>query len=150
MSIAGSSSIRRLKDVAVVVGLHEFAPVGRRASGGRDGQRLERFAEVCQDLPDRPLVGDERDQPDVTVTTRALQRKLLPHPRHELGPRNPRRVVRARLLIRVTAASRGVVVARMSARRGIAPLADIPNDECGDGFSQSVIRREHPWLVSRR
>jgi hypothetical protein len=28
MSITGSSSIRRLKDVAVVVGLHEFAPVG--------------------------------------------------------------------------------------------------------------------------
>ena len=78
MSIAGSSSIRRLKDIAVVVGLHEFAPVGRRASGGRDGRRLERLAEVCQDLPDRPWVGDERDQPDVTATTRALQRKIPP------------------------------------------------------------------------
>ena len=49
MSIAGSSSIRRLKDGAVVVGLHEFAPVGRRASGGRDGRRLERLAKMWQD-----------------------------------------------------------------------------------------------------
>ena len=35
MSIAGSSSIRRLKDVAVVVHLHEFAPVGGRPASGR-------------------------------------------------------------------------------------------------------------------
>ncbi len=33
MSIAGSSSIRRLKDVAVVVHLHDLAPVGGRAAG---------------------------------------------------------------------------------------------------------------------
>ena len=34
--------------------LHELAPVGGRAAGGRDGRRLERFAEVCQNLPDGP------------------------------------------------------------------------------------------------
>ena len=44
MSIAGSSSIRRLKDVAVVVHLHEFAPVGGRPASGRDRRRFERFA----------------------------------------------------------------------------------------------------------
>ncbi len=44
MSIAGSSSIRRLKDVAVVMDLHELAPVGGRATSGRDGRRLEWFA----------------------------------------------------------------------------------------------------------
>ena len=36
---------------------------------------------------------------------RALQWKLLFHPRHQFRPRNPRRVVRAGLLIRVTTAS---------------------------------------------
>jgi hypothetical protein len=50
---------RRLKDVAVVMELHEFAPVGRRAAGRRKRRRLERFAEVGQNLPDRPWFGDE-------------------------------------------------------------------------------------------
>jgi hypothetical protein len=73
----------------VVVDLHELSPVGRRAMGGRDGRRLERVAEVCQDLPDRPRLGGERDEPDVATTPRALQRKLLAHPSHEFGPRDP-------------------------------------------------------------
>jgi len=34
MSITGSSSIRRLKDCPVVIGLHELSPVDRRATGG--------------------------------------------------------------------------------------------------------------------
>jgi len=108
---------------------------------------------VCKDLPDRPWLGDERDRPDVAATPRALQWKLLAHPGHELGPRNPRRVVRSQLLgrvIRVTAASHGMVVARMPARRGIAPLASIPDRQRRDGFPQPVIRCKHPWLVSRR
>ena len=54
MSISSSSSIRRLKDCPVVVDLHEFAPVGGRPAGGRDGRRFERFAEVVPDLLDRP------------------------------------------------------------------------------------------------
>ncbi len=44
MSIAGSSSIRRLKDVAVVVHLHDLAPVGGQPASGRDRRRFERFA----------------------------------------------------------------------------------------------------------
>jgi len=43
-----------LKDVAIVMDLHELAPVGGRATSGRDGRRLEWFAEVCENLPDRP------------------------------------------------------------------------------------------------
>ena len=39
-----------LKDVAVVMDLHELSPVDRRATGGRDGRWFERFAEVCQGL----------------------------------------------------------------------------------------------------
>ena len=41
---------RLLKDCPVVVGLHNLAPVGGRATGGRHGRRLERLAEVCQGL----------------------------------------------------------------------------------------------------
>ena len=84
MSIAGSSSLRRLKDAALIMHLHELAPIGGRATGRRDWRRHERFAEMGQDLPDRPWFLDERDQPDVAATVRALKRKLLPHPRHEL------------------------------------------------------------------
>ena len=39
---------------SVVVDLNELAPVCRRATGRRDGRWFERFAEMCQDLPDRP------------------------------------------------------------------------------------------------
>ena len=89
MSIAGSSSIRRLKDVAVVMRLDELAPVGGRPASGRDGRRFERFAEVGENLPDRSGLRDERDQLDVAAARRAQERKLLPHPRHQIGPRNP-------------------------------------------------------------
>ena len=76
---------RRLKDCPVVVDLHELSPVGGWPAGGRHGRRLERFAEVCQDLPNRPWLDDERDQPDVATTPRARKRKLLAHPSHEFG-----------------------------------------------------------------
>jgi hypothetical protein len=39
---------------------------------------------------------------------------------------------------------------RMPISRGIAPLADIPDREGGDGGPELVIRGEHPWLVSSR
>jgi hypothetical protein len=144
MSITGTSSIRRLNRVAFVMGLDELGPFGGRAAGGRDGRRLERFAEVCKGMTSRgrshpglrPLANLRFEvrrllpavfsEPDVAAAPRALQWKLLAHPRHQFRPRNPRRVVRAGLLIRVTAASRGVVVARMPARLGNALLADIP------------------------
>ena len=119
MSITGSSSIRRLKDFPVVVGLDNLAPVGGRATGGREGRWFEWFAEVCQGLTSRgrshpgllplanlrvevsrllPAVSSE---PDVAAARGARKWKLLPHPRHQLGPGNPRRVVRAGLLTSV-------------------------------------------------
>jgi hypothetical protein len=58
---------RRLDRVAVVMGLHEFGPGGRRASGRRERWRFEGFAEIREDLPDRGRVSDERDEPDVTA-----------------------------------------------------------------------------------
>ena len=39
---------------------------------------------------------------------------------------------------------------RMPISRGIAPHADIPDREGGDGGPELVIRGEHPWLVSSR
>ena len=48
MSIAGSSSIRRLNDVAIVMDLHELAPVDGRATSGRHRWRLERFAKCVR------------------------------------------------------------------------------------------------------
>jgi hypothetical protein len=98
MSMSGSSSIRRLKWCAVIVGLHELFPVGRRATAGRDGRRFERFAEVRERITSRgrshpgllplanlrfevsrllPAVSSE---PDVANTPRALQWKLLGYP----------------------------------------------------------------------
>jgi hypothetical protein len=107
---------RRLKDCPVVVDLHELSPVGRRATGGRDGRRLERFAEMCQGLTLRgrshpglgPLANLRFEvsrllpavfsEPDVATTPRALERKLLPHPSHEFGPSDPGGVVRSRFV----------------------------------------------------
>ena len=51
-----------------------------------------------QDLPDRPWLRDERDQPDVAAAVRALEPKILTHPGQEFRPRNPRGVVRSRFV----------------------------------------------------
>ena len=96
-------SIRRLKDVAIVMDLHELAPVGGRATSGRHRWRLERFAKMREGLTSRGLshpgllplanlslrvsrlLPAVSSQPDVAAARWALVRKLLPHPRHELG-----------------------------------------------------------------
>jgi len=91
----------------------------------------------------------ERDQPDVAAACWALERKLLPHPGHQLGPGNPGGVVRAWLLIRirVTAAPRRATVVPIPTGRGLALLADVADRECRDGFSQPVIGRKHPVVA---
>jgi len=122
--------------------LDKFVPFGGRPASGRDGRRFERFAEVGENLPDRPRFRDEGDQPDVAAARRALERKLLPHPRHQLGPGNPGGVVRAGLLVRIATASRGVLVAPMAAGRGIALLADVADRQSRDGRPQRVIGSE--------
>ena len=138
MSIAGSSSIRRLKDIAVVMRLDEFAPVRGRATSGRDGRRLQGFAQVREDLSSRGrshpglhplanlrfevsrLLPAVSSKPDVAPAILALEWKLLPHPGHQFRPGNPRGVVRAGLLMRVAAASRG-----MPTGHSLTPLADV-------------------------
>ena len=107
MSIAGSSSIRRLKDVAVVLGLNELVPVGRRSPRGCDWWRLERFAKMGEGLTSRvrshpglrPLANPRFEvsrllpavssRSDVAAAGGARKWKLLPHPSHQLGPGNP-------------------------------------------------------------
>jgi bifunctional enzyme CysN/CysC len=52
---------RRLKDVAFIMDLHELAPVGGRAAGGRHRRRFEWFAHVREDLSDGPRFGETFD-----------------------------------------------------------------------------------------
>ena len=80
---------------------------------------------MCEDLPDRARLGEERDPPDAAATVGALERKLFPHPRHQFRPCNPRGVVRAGLVMRVAAAPRGVTAGRLPTGRSLAPFADI-------------------------
>ena len=49
-----------LKDIPVVVDLHEFGPVGGRATSRRHRRRFERFTQVGEDLPDRPWLADRK------------------------------------------------------------------------------------------
>jgi hypothetical protein len=94
---------RSLKDVAVVVDLDELAPVGGRATRGRHRRRFKQFAQMREDLASRgrshpgllPLANLRFEvsrllpavvsEPDVAAACWALERKLLPHPGHELG-----------------------------------------------------------------
>ena len=87
-----------MKDVAVVVDLHELTPVGGRSPGRRDGRRLERLAEVCERLTLRgrshpglrPLANLRFEvsrllpavfsEPDVAAAVWALEGKLLTPP----------------------------------------------------------------------
>ena len=98
---------RGLKDIAIVMDLHELAPVGGRATSGRHWWRLERFAKMRKGLTSRGLshpgllplanlslrvsrlLPAVSSQPEFAAAVRALERKPLPHPRHELGPGNP-------------------------------------------------------------
>ena len=41
---------------------------------------IQRFAKMRQDFLNRPQVGDEADQPDITTTVGTSQRKVLTHP----------------------------------------------------------------------
>jgi hypothetical protein len=69
---------RRLDRVAFVMYLEDLGPTGRRAAGRLERWRVERFAEMEQDLPDRGRVGDERDEPDVATAGRAREKLLSP------------------------------------------------------------------------
>ena len=69
-----------LNRFAIVMDLHELAPVDRPATGGRDGRRLERLAEVCENLPDRPRLRDEGNEPDVATTPKGTRAETPPPP----------------------------------------------------------------------
>ncbi len=96
MSIAGSSSIRRLKDVAVVMRLDELAPVGGRPASGRDRRRFERFAEVGENL----LIGPGSVMNEIS-------RMSPPHAGHRSGNSSPTRAISFAHAIRDVSCERG-------------------------------------------
>ena len=80
-----------LEDVAVVMGLDELAPVGRRAAGGRHWRRLEWFTQVRENLPDRSRLSDKRDEPGVLARTQFHQWNcVLPAVKRDLIGKLPR------------------------------------------------------------
>ena len=68
---------RRLEDRPVVVNLDELAPASRRAASGRERRRLARFAEVCQDLPDRPRLADRKSA--ATGVAKSAKARIVSH-----------------------------------------------------------------------
>ena len=90
---------------------------------------------------------DERDQPDVAAATRTREGKLLPHPRHELGPSNSRRVRGGWLNARVAVCVCGLGPPRMPAWWLVPLLRGVANRRCCDGRPQRVIRRERPLVA---
>jgi len=96
MSIAGRKVYPSLKDVAVVMGLHELAPVGGRAPGRRDGWWLQRLAEVCQNLPDGPR-----------LWCNAISRMSPPQFGHSSGNSSPTRAMSLAHAIREVSCERG-------------------------------------------
>ena len=125
-------------------------PRAGEIGGGSSGSPLCMKQHVGENLPDRPRLGDESDEPDVTAARRALERKLLPHPRHEFRPGDPGGVVRVGLCMSVKTAFRG-----LPAGHRPAPLANVPDGQRRDGRPQRVVRREYsviamPVLPRRR
>jgi len=104
-----------------------------------------------QDFPDRPLVGDEADQPDITTAPGTRRWKLLTHTCQQPRLGNTRRIVVARLSINdssrtAAAATRGSQGTGMLDRLRVTLLADIPDSKRSDGWPQGVVRREHPVI----
>ncbi len=103
---------------------------------------VDRRQLVYPSLEDVAVVVDLDEFTPVAAARWALERKLLTHPRHQLGPRNPRSVMGTGVFMSVAAAFRGMSAVRVPACRGIPPRADIPDRQSGDGPPQRVIRRE--------
>ena len=102
-----------LEDVAVVMSLDKLAPGGGRSTAGETGGgssgsprcvRIVRIGPVSRTgSTQQPGVAKsakardgfalgkqpERNQPDVAAAVRALERKLLSHPRQQFRPCNP-------------------------------------------------------------
>ena len=96
MSITGTSSIRRLKDVALIMHLYELAPIDGRATGRRDRRRYEWFAEMGQDLANRPW-----------FWCNAISRMSPPQLGHSRGNSSPTRFISFAHAIREVSCERG-------------------------------------------
>ncbi len=87
---------RRLKDIAIVMHLDKFVPVGGWAASGRDRRRFERFAEMCQDLPNRPR-----------LWCKEMSRMSPPQAGHSSGNSSPTRAISLAQAIREVSWERG-------------------------------------------
>ena len=83
----------------------------------------------------------------VYPSLRALERKLITHPRHELGPGNPGGVVGAGVCMCAAAIAGGVPGLSVPAGHGIALPADVPDRQSGDARPQRVVWRKHPVVA---
>ena len=88
---------RGLKDVAIVMGPHVFAPVGGRAMSRRERRRFERFAQSLEDLPDRPR-----------LWCNAISRMSPPQLGHARGNSSPTRAMSFARAIREVSCERGL------------------------------------------
>ena len=77
--------------------LDKFVPVGGWASSGRDRRRFERFAEMCQDLPNRPR-----------LWCKEMSRMSPPHAGHSSGNFSPTRAISFAQAIRDVSCERGL------------------------------------------
>ncbi len=161
---------RRLKECPVESGPERARPSRRVATGRRDGQWFERFAEMCQGLisrgrshpglrppanlrfEGRRLLPAVHSAPDVATTPRARNRKLLPQPGHEFG------------LWRRAVSWEGGLSHEPQQSSGASPPTVCPPTACPpvaasrrlptcafvmsrDGRPERVIRDEHPVIA---
>ena len=77
-----------LMKTAVILSLHQVIPIDRRSSSRRHRGRHQWLTHVLKNLPNRPRLSDEADQPDITAAIRARQRKRFSQtrPTHSVMP----------------------------------------------------------------
>ena len=83
----------------------------------------------------------------VYPSLRALERKLITHPRHGLCPRDPGSIVGAGFCECAAAIAGGVPGLGVPAGHGIALPADVPDRQCRNGWPERVVWRKHPVVT---
>ena len=125
--------------------LDKFVPVGGWASSGRDRRRFERFAEMCQDLPNRPR-----------LWCKEMSRMSPPHAGHSSGNFSPTRAISLDQAIREVSWERGFWFAWFASQHppvawsslACPPVAasrcfpTFPFRQSRDGRPQRVVRSE--------
>ena len=80
---------RGLFKTAVILSLHQVIPSDGWPTSWCHIGRLQWLTHVLKNLPNRPRLSDEANQPDVAATIRARQWKFFAHPSQQLRPGDP-------------------------------------------------------------